>query len=336
MTIPAERLREGQQILVRGKVSFSRIASLIDGPALKKRIEQERARGSLYPTLVPHTTISLVDVQVLPLNPQAPTAEEQFVHEKIYEIKKGDNAGKRGFGIDNKSTFLPTVLEQDPDNQGAYRQLVLEHDLAADMDVTLVIEVFKPKGYEKRGLGLQQVVLNEPVRYYASAGLDTSALAARGIVVNGPIRSVSAAEAPVDSQTAAADFAHEAALSGFDIPANTGADANGLPVPTPGAVGVAPVQTVAAQAFPQVAPQTAPASHQVPAAAPTAPAIPGALPGETAEQTIARLQQQLAETQAAQAASGGESAFGAAPAPVAGGELSPWNVPGGAPAAFQG
>lgn len=331
MSIPAERLREGQQILVRGHVAFSRIASLIEGAALQRRIEQERARGSMYPTTQPHTTISLVDAQVLPLDAANPTLEEQFVNEKIYEIKKGENQGKRGFGIDNKSTFLPTVLEQDPDNAGVYRQLVLERDLAGGLDVTLVIQTFKPNGYEKRGLGLQQVVLNEPVRYYAS-GVDTSALAARGIVVNGPIRSVSGAEAPADPATAAAAFAQEAALSGFEVPANTGADANGLPVPTPGAVGVAPAQ--AAPLFPQT-PVAAPQPQAAPVASqPAAQQAPGALPGESAAQTIARLQQQLAETQAATAASGGESAFGAPAA--AGQEPSPWNIPGGGPVAYQG
>jgi len=344
MTIAAENLREGQQILVRGKISFSRLASLIDGEALARSIDQARKRGQRYPTTKPHTTVNLVDAAVIPANPAAPTIEEQYVHEKTYDIKSGDNAGHRGFGIDNVSAYLPTVLEPDPEAPGAYRQVVLERDLASGLDVTLVIQVFKPQGFEKRGLGLQQVVLHEPVRYYAS-GMDTSALAARGIVVNGPIRSVSAAEAPVDSTVAAAAFAQEAAISGFPIPANTGADANGLPVPTPGAVGLAPQVAPAAQAFPQAAPSAqgfpqaapaAPVATQAPVAAPAAPAIPGALPGETTEQTIARLQQQLAETQAAQAASGGESAFGAPAPAAAGGGLTPWDVPGDAPAAFQG
>lgn len=334
MPVPAERLREGQQILVRGKTSFSRIASVIDGPALERRVAQELKRGSLYPTKVPHTTISIIDAQVLPLDPTAPTQEETFVFEKTFELKTGENAGRRGFNVDNKSTTLPTVLEMDPDVAGSYRQLVLERDLASGLDVTLVLEVYKPKGYEKRGLALRQVVLHEPVRYYASSGVDTSALAARGIVVNGPIRTVSASESPaaVSPEDAAATFQEEAARTGFAVPANTGVSAEGLPVPTPGAIGSAPMSAPAAQMFPQSAPVTqAPA----PVAAPAAPAVAGAFPGETPEQAIARLQQQLAESQNAQAASGGASAFDA-PAPAAVGGLTPWDVPGAGPAAFQG
>lgn len=339
MSIPAERLREGEQILVRGKVSFSRVAKLIEGEALTKSIEQARQRGSLYPTTVPHTTINLVDAQVLPANPAAASVEEQFVHEKIFTYKNGDNTGHTGFGVDNKSNYLPTVLEMDPENPGQYRQLVLERDLASGLDVTLVLKVYKPAGYEKRGLGIEQIVLHEPVKYYAS-GLDTAALAARGIVVNGPIRSVTGADSPaIDSTTAASAFAAEADLSGFAVPANTQVNASGLPVPTPGAQGVIPAPSLAAQAFPLSTP--APAAV---AAAPVAPLAPApaapvavapvqlAAPVETAEQTIARLQQQIAEQAAAAAASGGASAFDVAPA----GGHGPWDVPGQGPAAYQG
>jgi hypothetical protein len=321
-TIPAERLREGQQIFVQGNVSFSRLAALVEGEALTKSIEQARKRGSLYPTTVPHTTINLVDAQVLPANPAALTPEEQFTLEKIYPVKTGDNAGKNGFGIDNKSSYLPTVLEKDPENPGQYRQLVLERDLAGGINVTLVLEVFKPAGYEKRGLGLQQVILNEPVKYYSS-GVDTAGLAARGIVVNGPIRSVAGADAPATAAASGAEFAA--------APANSQADAHGYAVPAPGAQGVIPAPTLAQQAFPVSAPiqaPVAPVAQVAPVAAPVA-AIPAA---EDPATTIARLQMQLAEQAAATANSGGDSAFGAAPA--AG--LTPWDVPAQPVAAYQG
>jgi len=329
MTIPAERLREGKQILVRGKISFSRLAQLVDGDALVKSIEQARKRGVIYPTTVPHTTINLFDAQVIPADSAVATLEETFVHEHLYVIKSGDNAGKSGYSIDNKGNYLPTVLEQDPANPGQYRQLQLERDLAGGIEVTLVLQVFKPATYEKRGLGLQQVVLNEPVRYFAS-GVDTDALAARGIVVNGPIRpvagseSIAASAAPVGSGV----FAGAGDYAAAPVPANSAADANGFAVPTPGAQGVVPVPTVASQAFPLSTPVAAAA---VAAAAPVATA-------ETPQQQIARLQQQIAESAAAQAGSGGGSAFDAAPVAPAtqlAAGVSPWDVPTQAAPAIQ-
>lgn len=339
MSIPAERLREGQQILVRGKVSFSRLAQLIEGEALERSIAQALQRGSLYPTRKPHTMVNLVDAQVLVANPANMTPEEQFVQEKIYPVKSGDNAGKAGYGIDNVSTYLPTVLEADPETPGTYRQLVLERDLASGMDVTLVLQVFKPKGYEKRGIGLQQVVLNEPVRYFSS-GMDTSALAARGIIVTGGVRPVTAAESPA---AAAAAVAPGEVAADVSIPANSQVNANGLPGPTPGAQGAVPAPSRAAQMFPQSSPAAAPVA-QVQAPVAYAPAtqaqtpVAQAAPMETAEQTIARLQQQLAEKNVAAQASGGGSAFdnelvgAGAPAAAPG----PWDVPGQPAATHQG
>lgn len=346
MAIKAESLRPGQQILVTGKTSFSRLAALIEGPALARRIEQERARGSLYPTTVPHTTISIVDAQVSPADPTNPTPEETFVHEKTYEGKTGANAGKRMYGVDNKSKILPVVLEPDPDNPGQYRQLDLAgRELAQDLQVTLVLQVFAPKEHVKRGIGLQQVVLHEEPKFYSSAGQDTAALTARGIVVSGPIRSLQAPEAPADVAGATQQFAAEAARAGFEVPQNTGVDANGFAVPVPGAQGVIPAPTVAQQAFPvsgapAATPFGAPVAQAAPIAqaAPVAQAAPAAPAAESQDDQIARLTQQLAEAQAAQQASGGASAFDGVSASAAGGaEVSPWSVPGqAAPAAFQG
>lgn len=332
MSIPAERLREGQQILIRGKVSFSRLAQLVEGEALVKSIESAQKRGQLYPTKVPHTTINLVDAQVIAANPAALTTEEQFVQEKTFIVKSGDNAGKVGYSLDNKSSYLPTVLEMDPENAGQYRQLVLERDLASGIEVTLVLQVFKPAGYEKRGIGLQQIVLSEPVRYFASSGVDASALAARGIVVNGPVRAVAGA----DSTAVAAPFQTGAEYAGSEtvIPANSQADAHGFAVPTPGAQGAVPVQSFAAQTFPVSAP-VAVATLAPVAVAPVA--APVAAPVETQEQIIARLTQQVAEQAAAQTGSGGGSPFDAAPAASApAGAPGPWDVPGQAAAAYQG
>lgn len=331
MTIPAETLTEGQTILVRGRTTYSRLAALIEGEQLAARVKQARERGALYPTTDPHTTISIVDAQVIPLTPGALTREEQFVQEKIYITKSGDNAGKPAFGIDNKSSLLPTVLEPDPDGPaGTYRQIVLERDLASDLDVTLVLNIFASKGYAKKGVGLQQVALNEPVRYFQSAGLDTSALAARGIVVNGPIRSVSAAEAAAAQPAGATGTGTLAGL-----PANTEVDTYGFPAPSMGVPATpAPAQTPVVPAPAQYPAAQAQVQQQVPAQA-----APAAV--ESPEEQIARLQRQIAEQARANANSGGDSAFGAAPAlvgaGVGAGAGGPWDV--GAqqqPAAYQG
>lgn len=289
-TVSATQLREGQIILVRGKTAFSRLARVIEGEQLTKRVAEARARGQKYPTSVPHTTISLSDAQVVYADPSAPTPEEIYTSEKIYDIKKGENAGKKGFGIDNRGNFLPVILEQDPENPGAHRQLVLPQDLAVGVDVTLVLNVFASGDYANKGLGIQYVMLNEPVRYYAS-GVDRNALAARGLIINGPVTPIgkdesTAAEAPAEH-----------------TPANSVIGPEGVALPGQ---------------------LTAPAAPAAPAAAP-APAPVQAAPAVDQAAHIAQLQQQIAEAKAAAAAQGGQSAFTQPAQPAPQSVASPWD-----------
>lgn len=360
MTIKATQLREGQTILAKGFLSFSRLSKVIDGKELADRVAAEKARGIQYPTDKPHTTITIVDAQVEPANPQQATPEEQYVHERIFQYKKGENAGKNALTVDNKSTYLPVVLAPSETSPGTYEQVTLERDLASGLPVTLVLNIFGSQGYANKGVGLQQVVLHEPVKYYASAGgAAVDALAARGIIVSGPIENIQSPTPGAADETAAATaaFAAEADRSGFGVPANTGVTAEGFAFPTPGAVGTAPVaqapspfpiagQAPVAQA-PVVQPQAAQFAHPqqpvvqpqvaqfpVAAQAPVAQQIAQA-PVETPEQELARLRQQLAENTAANTGAGGPSAFDVAPAATAAAP-GPWDVPGQGPATFQG
>lgn len=291
MTIAAETLTEGQTILVQGKLSFSRLARLIEGAELEKRIASSKG---FYPTKVPHTTISLIDARVVPADPNNVTTEEQFVQEKMYQVKSGDNAGKTGYNIDDKSGYLPPVFGPSAENAGAYTQVILESDLASGLDVTLVLNTFKPAGYAKRGIGLQQVLVNEPVRYY-SQGANTQDLAARGIVIDGPIKRVAG-----NDSTAAAPAPEEHG-------ADTAADAYGNPAPAPMTSAPAPVQAPAPQAAPVAAVSQAQATGQ-----------PQAAPEESPAEELARLR-------AESAANKGNSAF-TQPAANAATE-DPWQTP---------
>lgn len=309
--IPAERLREGQTILVKGFISFSRLARLIEGAELDKRVADGRKRGQLYPTTVPHTTISLIDAAIDFADQAAPTLEEQYVAEKLYAVKNGDNAGKIGFNIDDKSAYLPAVFEPNPEKAGTHRQVILDSDLASGIPVTLVLNTFGSDKYAKKGLGLQQVILHEPVRYY-SQGVDTSALAARGIVIDGPITRV----AGVDSMAAAPAPA--------ELPAGTTTDGNGYPVPAPApaqavAQAVAQAPTAQAPVYAQPAPVAAPAPQ--PVAQAQAPVAAAPAPG-----SIEEMEARLAQMKANAGAGQGQSAFD--PAPAADPSAGPWSTEG--------
>lgn len=275
MSIPAERLKEGSKIFVRGKILFSRLAKLIEGPALQRSIEQARKRGALYPIDVPHTTITLIDPQVLPQG-DTPTVEEQFIQERFYDIKSGDNVGHKAFNLNDRSGMLPIVFEPIPadeqDGTGSHRQVILTSDLDTDLDVTLMVDVFKPKNYEKRGIGIGSVILNEPIRYYGS-NINNNVLSKFGITLSGPVRRVNVDEARANVADTP-DESENNAPQGTTLPSVTTDDGYVLPAPTP--MVPAPV----AQPVVQSAPAPAPVDNSA---------------------EIARLEAELAKDQAAQA-----------------------------------
>lgn len=286
MSIPAEKLRPGQQIFVTGQLTFGKLSRQYTGEELARRVEQQKRIGALYPTTTPHTTVNIADAVVTPRDPQNPTLEEQFVQSKIYTIKSGENQGKAGFGIDDKGQFLPIISEKT--EAGTYRQVKIDRELASGLNVTLVLETYDPKGYAKKGLGLSQVLVNEPIRYYGG-GASAEALADRGIVFEGEVERVSVADAPAEAP-AAEGGGYQAPEA--ELPANSTVDPNsGLAMPSPG-----PAQPAAAPA--------AQAPVQTPAPAPAAPAA------EDKDAEIARLKAQLAGG-AASATPQGQSAFDA-------------------------
>ncbi|MFJ2662550.1 hypothetical protein [Arthrobacter koreensis] len=294
-TIAATELTPGQTVMVRGKTTFSRLARLVEGEALAKS-DATRVQNGMQAIGRPYTSVNLAHAEVLFADPANPTREELFVQERRFVSKKNPENGL-GYGIDNKSTTLPPVGVRNANNE--IEQVILENDLAAGLDVTLVLRVYKPKTHLNCGLSLDLVVVEEPIRYY-NAGVNQSELAARGIIFAKPLVPVEAAQA---SAPAAGGYTN-------GVPANTDMS-SGLPMP-------APAPAVAA---------TPPVMQQASAPAPVAaaPVAQPAAAGMTPEQQIAMLQAQLA----AQKASGGASAFAepaAVPAPVAE-DLGPWNTP---------
>lgn len=333
MAISAENLRPGQTIFVDGFISFSRLARAIEGAELARRTAESK---SLYPTLEPHTTISLVDAVVVYADPNNPTDEELFVAKGVYTSAKGANAGRTAYSIDNKGTNLPAVFQPNevaPGETQTHSQLILKSDLATGLKVTLVLNTFDSK-HPKKGVGLQQVILHEPAKYY-SAGGNTAALSARGIIITGDVKRVTSTDAAAAG--AQAGPAETGDSAGY--PANTD-PATGLPLPgNPEALGLPAPAAVAQVVVPVAAAQVAPTPVAVPApvVAPAPVAAPAA-PVETEAQELARLRaaaaapvesaaDELARLRAA--ATGSNSAF---TAPVE----NPWSETAAPAAAPQG
>lgn len=294
--VSANQLTPNTTVHIKGKLTYSRLAKLVDGEDLAKA-DAMRLKNNMNPIGRAHTSVNLSEAEVVFADPANPTPEEIFVSERRYVSTKHADHGQC-YSMDNKSTNLPIVGLQNA--AGEVEQVVLESDLAAGLEVTLVLRIYKPKGYANCGLSLDLVLLHEPIRYY-NPGVNTSELAARGIIFTSPPKQVSGADAVVAGATSASE-----AFAGASLPAGTD-PATGLPAPAAAAVVATP---------PVVQDAPAPAVQATPA---TVAQV--AAPVETPEQELARLRATLASRDAASANSGGASAFGEAPAE----DGNPWN-----------
>lgn len=202
--IKADQLTPGTTAVVRGEVSFSRITSPYSGQELQQRVADQQQRGIKYPVKTEHTSISLVNAEVVFADPQNPTVEEMYIHQKMYTAKSGKNQGKTTFTHDDKSNSLPPVMEHILDEQGnktgQIQQIQPEGELANGLQVILVLNFFASGDNENRGTGLVYILSDEPIRYYSSPTADAPAMAAMGITIAGGITPTAHSQAPAAPQ----------------------------------------------------------------------------------------------------------------------------------------
>lgn len=275
--VNATQLTENTFVFVRGKLGYARLTRPIEGAELTAS-DQRRAQNGMTPVGKPHTTATITEAEVVSKDPANPTLEDQFVAERRYVSKKNPASGLN-YSIDSKGSSLPTIFTPSPAGDGSSEQDFSGQELAQGLDVTLMLRVYKPNGYSNRGLALEQVIVNEPVRYYAGAGVSQDELAARGIVLAAPPVAVRAAQGQ----------------AGGSGPVGTKVTDEGLSFP-------APVSTDVPAAAPAATPTSVPAAvNAAPATAPAA--VPAAAEGASVDQTAREtVEEKLARLEAENAA----------------------------------
>lgn len=255
-TISAEQLTEGRTVHIRGELGFSRITSLIEGEELQRSIARQKQGRRRYITDKPHVAVRLSHAQVVVPEGREPTTEETYVAERCFTADQYPESGTN-YSIESKGNGLnlPIIALQSETEPGKYEQDTSGRELAPGLDVTLVLEVYKAGDQLNRGLSIQQVIVNEPVRYFSAGGVDTEELKARGIEFTSTPQVINPSQASTSGP----------------VPEESGEEA--LPAPQP-------------SARPTAAP---PAWAQQPAASqPSAPATP--TQEESVEEKLARLE----------------------------------------------
>lgn len=171
-TYTTNDLTPGDQFMVTGKTTWSRIHKPVEGAALDRENARRRQRN-ISPINRPYTTINIRDAAVSYVDEANPTKAEVYASEHLYPSNSTKNPGLRYDAL-NKSSRLPWVGMLQPD--GSVQQITLEGELDNDLQVTLVCRVFSAGPGKNNGISLDGVILHEPVRYYSGGMMDTSKL----------------------------------------------------------------------------------------------------------------------------------------------------------------
>ena len=173
-SVTTNQLTPNTTIMIRGHLTFSRIASQVMGEELEKDKIRRRNRNQ-NPIDRPYTTASICDAMVIYMNPTNKTPEDIYAEESLYQSRSSQNSGW-SYTAYNKSPRLPWVGVLAEDGK-TVKEIHPEGELASGLDVTLVMRVFNSP--QNNGVSLDGIILHEPVRYWS--GLAGSGLADRGI-----------------------------------------------------------------------------------------------------------------------------------------------------------
>lgn len=278
-----DMLQAGDTFIVRGRTSYPRLTHVLEGEELQEEIKRATQQGRI-PTTTPHSYTTLVDATIEFANPQAPTLAECYAAERLYINKDG----KTCYTAVRKSQTLAEYGVVDPTDYTKVQGIYLDPNktLANGLDVKCYFRVFDTKAGMHKGISLDAIVFQEPVKYYEFSNAD-SQLAARGLTWAPPV-----GEAPEYTPNAAQAAPQSAPAYGAPAPAYGApapaygspapAPAYGAPMPTPQpAAAPAPAPAYGAPAYNSPAPQAAPApapTYGAPMPAPQPAAAPAPAP----------------------------------------------------------
>ena len=192
-TLEQLNVQAGDKLVIKGKVAFSEVAKRVEGEALARKIARQEQLGMKFPTTKPHYALSLVDVQIDPQYQGSALAT--FYGQQVYKNKKGQLA----IGLESKSPFAPNVYHEQAD--GSALKIELPAEFAPGQEVSVLVEAFMPKQYNKLGSSFVAVMVPAgEIKYYSNAA--SSEIEAFGLKVSDqPVATV-----VEDSKPAPAEF----------------------------------------------------------------------------------------------------------------------------------
>lgn len=177
-TIQDQQLKENTYVIVEGQLEFSRLASHIAGDELI-RDQQNKAKNQMNIIDRPYTTVTLIDPKIVPKAQDGTlSVEEQYIQERFYTTQR--DPSHLHYNINNTSPNLSRISAPFQGNVQDQRELVLKQELANGLTVRLLLRIYKPKKFNRKGVALDCVMLMEEPKYYNNSRFE-SELQARGM-----------------------------------------------------------------------------------------------------------------------------------------------------------
>ena len=152
----------GEQIIIKGKVSFSEIAQRVEGKKLERKIERQEKIGMKFPQRKPHYSLSLVDVEIDQAYAGTPLAT--YYGEKVYQNKDGQFA----LTLETTSKFPPRIYHEQADATAVVLE-ELPAELAVGQEVSVLIKTYASKQFANMGSSFDAILLPAgEVKYYSN------------------------------------------------------------------------------------------------------------------------------------------------------------------------
>jgi hypothetical protein len=187
LKINVNSVPDNSTMYLRGVVDYSFITKRLEGAELDAD-NARKARFGMMPESKPHSRLIISQTSIAYSDPANPTIGEQFISQKFYQSKKSPGKNAMFCGINKSSYSLPEVYTRDESDPTKLIPIVPEFELAPGMKVTLLIKVFPTKA--NKGVSLEAVICDEPIRYSGVTGATSGALSAAGFTVAAPAPSV--------------------------------------------------------------------------------------------------------------------------------------------------
>ena len=152
----------GEQIIIKGKVSFSEIAQRVEGEKLERKIERQEKIGMKFPQRKPHYSLSLVDVEIDQAYAGTPLAK--YYGEKVYQNKDG----KFALTLETTSKFPPRIYHEQADGTAVVLE-ELPAELAVGQELSVLIKTYASKQFANMGSSFDAILLPAgEVKYYSN------------------------------------------------------------------------------------------------------------------------------------------------------------------------